>query len=54
VVIEWDPEGGVGVTTVPALNFLSTFGETRDAALAYTREAIEGYLETAAAEGIPL
>ena len=42
---------GVG-DHVPALNGLSTFGDTREEALANTREAIEGYFEAAAKEGI--
>jgi predicted RNase H-like HicB family nuclease len=52
VLLEWDPEDHVWVTFVPALNDLSTFGETREEALANTQEAIEGYLEAAAKEGI--
>ncbi len=52
VVLEWDPEDQVWVTFVPTLNDLSTFGETREEALANTQEAIEGYLEAAAKEGI--
>ena len=52
VVLEWDPEDQVWVTYVPALNHLSTFGDTREAALEQTREAIMGYLEVAEAEGI--
>lgn len=42
------------VTYVPALNHLSTFGDTREEALAMTREAIEGYLAVAAEENIPV
>ncbi len=53
VLLEWDPEDEVWVTHVPALNALSTFGDTREEALANTREAIEGYLEAASKEGIP-
>jgi predicted RNase H-like HicB family nuclease len=52
VLLEWDSEDHVWVTFVPALNDLSTFGETREEALANTQEAIEGYLEAAAKEGI--
>jgi predicted RNase H-like HicB family nuclease len=37
---------------VPALGNLSTYGETREDALAHTREAIVGYLEAAAKEGL--
>ena len=52
IVLEWDPDEQVWVTYVPALNFLSTYGETRDEALEQTREAIAGYLVAAAKEGI--
>lgn len=54
VLLEWDPEDRVWVTHVPALNALSTFGDTREEALANTREAIQGYFEAAAKEGIAL
>jgi predicted RNase H-like HicB family nuclease len=54
VVVEWDAEESVWVTYVPALNHLSTYGETRDEALEQTREAIVEYLEVAEAEGIPV
>ncbi|MBI4492525.1 MAG: type II toxin-antitoxin system HicB family antitoxin [Chloroflexi bacterium] len=52
--MEWDPESQAWVTYVPALNYLSTFGETREEALENTREAILGYLEAAAIEGVPV
>jgi len=54
VLLERDPEAGVWVTYVPTLNGLSTFGETRELALANAREAILGYLEAAEKEGIPI
>jgi len=54
VLLEWDPDDRVWVTYVPALNHLSTFGSTREEALQQTREAIVGYLEAAAKEGIPV
>ncbi|HEX9735875.1 MAG TPA: type II toxin-antitoxin system HicB family antitoxin [Thermoanaerobaculia bacterium] len=54
VLLEWDPEDSVWVSHVPALNALSTFGDTREEALANTREAIQGYVEAAAKEGIAL
>jgi predicted RNase H-like HicB family nuclease len=50
VLIEWDTEESVWVTYVPALNHLSTYGESREEALDNTREAIAGYLEAAAKE----
>jgi predicted RNase H-like HicB family nuclease len=54
VLLEWDPTEAVWITTVPALNFLSTYGGTGEQALEETREAILGYLEAAAQEGIPV
>ncbi|MGH3767035.1 MAG: type II toxin-antitoxin system HicB family antitoxin [Pseudonocardiaceae bacterium] len=54
VVLEWDSDDELWVTQVPALDHLSTYGHTREAALEATREAILGYLEVAAKEGIPL
>lgn len=54
VLIEWDPEASPWVTYVPTLNGLSTYGTTKEEALAETREAILGYLEAAKKEGIPL
>ena len=45
VIVE--PEDGVYVTYVPALDFASTFGPTSEAALERTRELIAGYLEAA-------
>jgi predicted RNase H-like HicB family nuclease len=52
VIVE--PEDGVFVTYVPALDFASTFGPTRDVALERTREMIAGYLEAADKEGIAI
>jgi antitoxin HicB len=52
VLLEWDADSEVWVTYVPALDHLSTFGETRAEALENTREAILGYLEAADKEGI--
>jgi predicted RNase H-like HicB family nuclease len=52
VLMERDRDSGVWVTYVPALGNLSTWGETRDEAIANTEEAILGYLEAAAQDGI--
>ncbi len=52
--IIWDPEDRVWVTHVPDLNGLSTYGETKEEAIAMTKEAIEGYIEAAIAQGILL
>lgn len=54
VLLEWDTDDEVWVTYVPTLGSLSTYGNTRDEALEQTREAILGYLEAAAKEGIPI
>ena len=54
VLIDYDADDNVWVTTVPALNYLSTYGDTREKALEQTREAILGYLEAAAKEDIPV
>lgn len=54
VVIERDGDDKVWVTHVPALGGLSSYGDTREAALESTREAIAGYLEAAAKDSIPL
>jgi predicted RNase H-like HicB family nuclease len=54
LLVEWDPEDQVWVTYVPVLDHLSTFGETREEALENTKEAILGYSEAAAKEGIPV
>jgi predicted RNase H-like HicB family nuclease len=52
VLLEWDSEAQAWVTYAPSLNGLSTFGDTREEALANTREAILGYLEAAEEAGI--
>lgn len=54
VLLEWDPRARAWVTLVPGLGSLSTCGETREEALDQTREAILGYLEAAAKEGLPV
>ena len=50
VVIE--EQNGEFVTYVPALDFASTHGHTRDEALERTHELIAGYLEFARKEGL--
>jgi predicted RNase H-like HicB family nuclease len=54
VLLEWDPITRVWVTFVPSLDSLSTYGDTREEALEQTREAILGYFEAAAKEGLPV
>jgi predicted RNase H-like HicB family nuclease len=50
VVVE--EQNGEFVTYVPALDFASTHGETREEALERTRELIIGYLEAAEKDSI--
>ena len=52
IVLEYDAEDEAWVTYVPALDHISTFGDTREEALEQTRELILGYLEAAAKEGL--
>jgi len=54
VLLEWDPDSQVWVSYVPALDHLSTFGETRQEAIEQTKEAILGYLEAAEKEGLEI
>jgi predicted RNase H-like HicB family nuclease len=54
VLLEWDGEAEAWVTFVPALDHLSTFGATREEALANTQEAILGWIEAAEKEGLPV
>lgn len=50
VILEWDLHDKVWVTYVPSLEHLSTFGDTKEEAIANTREAIIGYYEAAKKE----
>ena len=54
ILIEWDSEERVWVSYVPACGELSTYGGTLDEVVTQTREAILGYLEALAKEGLPL
>lgn len=54
VLLAWDADDRAWVTYVPTLGYLSTYSDTRDEALSQTREAILGYLEAAAKEGLPV
>ncbi len=54
VLLGFDPDDNVWVTYVPSLDNISTFGDTREAALENTRELIVGYLEAATKEGFPI
>jgi predicted RNase H-like HicB family nuclease len=52
VLLTWDSRDAVWVSYVPELDSLSTYGETREEVLEKTQEAVLGYLEAAAKEGI--
>ncbi len=54
VLLVWDAKDKVWVSHVPSLGGISTFGETKEAALKQTQEAIEGYLEAAVKEGFEI
>ena len=54
VEIEWDAEEHVWVAQVPALNNLSTYGDTYQEAVDKCREAILGFFEASQKEGLPL
>ena len=44
-ILEWDDETKSYSATCPELNFVSSFGETREEALSNLREAIQLMLE---------
>lgn len=44
-VLEWDEEAQVYSATCPELNFVSSFGESRDEAIANLKDAIKLMLE---------
>ena len=44
-ILEWDEETKSYSATCPELNFVSSFGETREEALSNLREAIQLMLE---------
>ena len=54
VILEPDPEDGGYTVHVPALPGCHTQGETLEEAIANAREAITGYLEALAADGLPI
>lgn len=44
-ILEWDDETQSYSATCPELNFVSSFGETREAAIANLKDAIQLMLE---------
>jgi antitoxin HicB len=53
VILQPEAEGGFSVS-VPGLPGCHTQGHTRKETVAMAKEAIEGYLESLEAEGLPL
>ena len=51
MVLEWEPEGGVYVVTVPELPGCRTHGRTPEEAVKHGQEVIELWLESARDEG---
>ena len=54
VILEWDEADKVYVVTVPALSGCSTFGNTREEALAMARDAIQVTIEGLLTTGQPV
>ena len=54
MIIEWEPEGGAYVVTVPELPGCRTHGATRAEAIQQAREVIELWIESARADGHPV
>ena len=50
VILEWDSESEVWVTFVPELGGISTFGETKQEAIAMTEDMIKGHVEAFGSE----
>lgn len=53
VVLSLETDGGFSVF-VPELPSVATHGDTREEALTMAKEAIEGYLEVMAEDGLPI
>ena len=54
MAIEWEPEGGVFVVTVPELPGCRTHGETYEEAVQQGQEAIEGWIDALRHWGRPV
>jgi predicted RNase H-like HicB family nuclease len=53
LTIDWDPEDGIFVVTVPDLPGCRTHGRTYEEAARNAQDAIESWLEAARADGQP-
>jgi predicted RNase H-like HicB family nuclease len=54
IVIEWDPEDGIYVVTVPELPGCRTHGATQEEAVKNGKDAIESWIDAALAWGNPV
>ena len=50
----WSDEDGLWIADVPDLKYCSSHGNTPEEAIANIQDAIEGWLETAREEGLPI
>ena len=50
----WSDEDGVWIANVPDLRFCSAHGDTPNEAVASVQEAMEGWLEVAREDGLPI
>jgi predicted RNase H-like HicB family nuclease len=51
MILEWDPRDRIYVVTVPELPGCMTHGATREEAVRQGQDAIEGWIESAQADG---
>lgn len=54
MILEWEPQGGVYVLTVPELPGCRTHGATREEAVKNGREVIELWIDSAREDGDPI
>ena len=54
MILEWEPQGGVYVVTVPEIRGCRTHGETLEEAVRQGREAMEGWVDIMREDGEPL
>jgi predicted RNase H-like HicB family nuclease len=51
MILEWEPQGGVYVVTVPELPGCRTHGKTLEEAVRQGRDALESWVDVARADG---
>lgn len=54
IEVFWSDEDGVWIANVPDLRFCSAHGDTPNEAVASVQEAMEGWLEVAREDGLPI